>query len=132
MHLYPDDCKNKIERLTITSNKNKNRKQSNFQVFPDSAHQAELEKYQRHIRLDKKFPFHGAHGRLTYDLHDKNWIPHIGINNPSYCKAETKCKAYQEIMFFDWKKKQLEKVQLPRDLKDDTMIYQLIRLFLQK
>ena len=31
-------------------------------------------------------------------------------------------------MFFDWKK-QLEKVKLPRDLKDDTMIYQLIRLF---
>ena len=50
----------------------------NFQVFPDVAHQAELEKLDR------------AHGRLTYDLHDKNWIPHIGINNPSSCKADTK------------------------------------------
>ena len=30
-------------------------------------------------------------------------------------------------MFFDWKK-QLEKVQLTRDLKDDTILYQGIRL----
>ena len=51
----------------------------------------------------------------------------MGINNPSNCKADTKNKGYQEIMFFDWKK-QLEKVQLTRDLKDDTIIYQGIRL----
>ena len=50
------------------------------------------------MRLDTKFPFHGAHGRLTYDIHDKNW------------------------------KIQLEKVQLTRDLKDDTIIYKGIRL----
>ena len=67
-----------------------------------------------------------AHGRLTYDLHDKNWIPNTGINNPSNCKAVTKNKRYQEIMFFDWKIK-LEKVQLTHDLKDDTKIYQGIR-----
>ena len=30
-------------------------------------------------------------------------------------------------MFFDWKK-QLEKVQLTRDLKDETIFYQGIRL----
>ena len=42
----------------------------------------------------------GAHGRLTYDIHDKHWIPHIGINDPSNCKADTKNKGYQEIMFF--------------------------------
>ena len=66
-----------------------------FQVFPDSAHQSEFERYQGHIKLDDKFPFHGAHGRLTYNLHDKNWIPHIGINNPSNCKADTKNKEYQ-------------------------------------
>ena len=36
-------------------------------------------------------------------------------------------KGYQEIMFFDWKI-QLEKVQLIRDLKDDTILYQGIRL----
>ena len=73
----------------------------NSQVFPDSAHQAELERYQGHIKLDDIYPFHGAHGRLTYDLQDKKWIPQIGINNPSNCKADTKKnKGYQEIMFF--------------------------------
>ena len=74
-----------------------------FQVFPDSAHQAELERYQGHFRLDDEFPFHGAHGRLTYDLHDKNWIQHIGRNNPSNCKAVTKIKGYREIIIFDSK-----------------------------
>ena len=96
LHLSTEDCKNELKRLKITSNKGTNRKLVNFQVFPDSAHQAELEKYQSHIRLDNKFPFQGAHGRLTYDLHDKNWIPHIGINNPSKCKADTKNKGYQK------------------------------------
>ena len=61
------------------------------------------------------------------DLHDKHWIPHIGINDLSNCKADTKNKGYQEIMFFDWKI-QLEKIQLTRDLSDNTMIYQGIRL----
>ena len=61
-----------------------------FQVFADSVHQAELERYQGHIKLDEKYPYNGAHGRLTYDIHDKHWIPHIGINNPSNCKADTK------------------------------------------
>ena len=63
-----------------------------FQVFPDSAHQAELERCPGHIKLDDKFPFRGAHGRLIYDLHDKNWMPHIGINTPSDCKVDTKKK----------------------------------------
>ena len=79
------------------------------------------------IKLDKKYPYNGAHGRLTYDIHDKHWIPHIGIDNPSNCKADTKIKRYQEIMFFDWKI-QLEKVQLTRDLDENTIIYQGIRL----
>ena len=35
-------------------------------------------------------------------------------------------KGYQEIMFFDWKI-QFEKVQLTRDLTDDTILYQGIR-----
>ena len=64
---------------------------------------------------------------MTYDLHDKHWIPHIGINDSSNFKADTKNKGYQEIMFFDWKI-QLEKVQVTRDLKDDTILYQGIRL----
>ena len=121
LHISPEDCKNELKRLKITSNKGKNRKVVKFQVFPDLAHQVELEKYQGQIRLDTKFTFNGAHVRLTYDLHDKNWIPHNGINNPSNCKADTKVKGYEEIMFFDWKI-QLEKVQLTRDLKDDTII----------
>ena len=98
-----------------------------FQIFPDFAHQSELERYQSHIKLDNEFPFHGAHGRLTYNLHDKNWIPQIGINNSSNCKVDTKDKRYQELMVFDWKI-QLEKVQLKRDLKDVTIFYQGIRL----
>ena len=127
MHLSPDDCKYELKRLKITSNKGTTRKLVNFQVFPDSAHQAELESYQGHTKLDDKFPFHRAHGRLTYDLHDKNWIPYIRINNPLNCKADTKNKGYQEIMFFD-RKIQLEKVQLTRDLNYDTIINQGIGL----
>ena len=67
-----------------------------FQVFADSVHQVELERYQGHIKLDEKYPYDGAHGRLTYDIHDKHWMPHIGINNPSYCKADTKIKDIQK------------------------------------
>ena len=115
LHLSPDDCKNKLRRLNITRNKHSDRKKVNFQVFAHSVHQAETERYQGHIQLDEKYPCNGAHGRLTYDIHDKHWIPHIGINNLSNCKADTKNKGYQEIMFFDWKL-QLEKVQLLRDL----------------
>ena len=121
--LSPQNCKNELRRLNLTQNDRMNRKLVNFQVFPDLAHQ----EHQGHIRLDRYFPFHGTRGRLTYDLHDKHWIPHIGINDPSNCKAHTKNKGYQEIMFFDWKI-QLKKVQLTRDLKDDTIIYQGIRL----
>ena len=127
LHLNRDDCKNELLRLNNTRNRNTDRKIVNFQFFADSAHQAQLERYQGHIKLDKKYPYNGAHGRLTYDIHDKHWIPHIGINDPSNCKADTKNKRYQEIMFFDWKI-QLEKVQPTRDLSDNTMIYQGIRL----
>ena len=59
----------------------------NFQVLADSVHQAELERY------------HGAHGRLTYDIHDKRWIPHIGINNPSDCKADAKKRIPRNKVF---------------------------------
>ena len=121
LQLSPDNSKNEYHRLKFTSNKGTNRTLVSFQVFPDSAHQAELERYQGHIKLNNKFPFHGAHGRITYNLSDKNWIPHIGVNNPSNCKADTKNKECQEIMFFDWKI-QIEKVQLTRDLKDYTII----------
>ena len=100
----------------------------NFQIFLDSAHQAELERYQYHMKLDDKYLFLGAYGRLAYDLYDKNWISHIGKNTPFNCKADTKNKRYQEIMFFDWKI-QLEKIQLTQDLKGDTISYQGIRLF---
>ena len=127
LHLNPDYCKNELLRLNITRNRNTDRKKVNFQVFADSVHQAQLERYQGHIKLDEIYPFNSAHGRLTYDIHDKHWIPHIGINDPSNCKADTKNKGYQEIMFFDWKT-QLEKVQLTRDLSDNTMVYQGNRL----
>ena len=82
MHLNPDDCKNELLRLNITRKKNTDKKLVYFQVFADSVHQAELERYQGHIKLDEKYPYNGAHG--------KHWIPHIGINNPSNCKADTK------------------------------------------
>ena len=102
LHPNPEDCKNELQRLKTVTNKSTNRKLVVFQVFPDSAHQAQLERHQGHIKLDDKFPYHGAHARLTYDLHDKNWVPHIDIINPSNCKADIKNKGYQEIMFFDW------------------------------
>ena len=110
LHLNPDDCKNELLRLNLTRNKNTDRKLVNFQVFADSVNQAELERYQRHIKLDKNYPYNGAHGRLTYDINDKHWMSHIGINDPSNCKADTKNKGYQQLMFFDWEI-QLEKVQ---------------------
>ena len=66
-----------------------------------------------HVQLDEKFSYHGAHRRLTFDLHDENWIP----QNVQATKKNV----------FDWKM-QLEKVNLPRDLKDDTKLYQGIRI----
>ena len=63
--LSPEDCNNEFRRLNLTQNVGTNRKLVNFQVFPDLAHQAELEKHQGHIRLDTNFPFRGTHGRLT-------------------------------------------------------------------
>ena len=60
LHLNPDDCKNELLRLNITRNKNTDRKRVNFQVFADSVHQAELERYQGHIKLDEKYPYNGT------------------------------------------------------------------------
>ena len=65
LHLNPDDCKNELLRLNITRNKNSQRKLVNFQVFSDSVHQSQLERHQGHIKLDEKYPYNGAHGRLT-------------------------------------------------------------------
>ena len=62
---------NELKRLKNTSNKGTTRKLVHFQVFPDSAHQFELERYQGHIKLDDKFPFDGANGRLTHNFHNK-------------------------------------------------------------
>ena len=62
LYLNPDDCRNELLRLKSTSNKGTTRKLLNFQVFADSSNQAELDRYQGHIRLDDKFPYHGAHG----------------------------------------------------------------------
>ena len=78
LHLQSEDCKSELLRLILTSNKNSNRKLVNFQVSQDSANQAELERYQGHIRLDENYSYNCAHGSLTYDLDDKYWIPHIG------------------------------------------------------
>ena len=76
-----------------------------FQVFTDSAHQAELKRFQGHIKLEEKYPYLSAHLLLAHIkyLHDKNWIPRVGLKNLSNCKADTKNKGYQELMFFDWK-----------------------------
>ena len=56
-------------------------------------------KLPRSDKTRRQNPIHGAHGMFFYDPHDKNWIPHIEINNPSNCEADTKNKIYQEIMF---------------------------------
>ena len=128
LHLSPEDCKKRTNQLNLTTNKGINQKLVNFQVFPDYAHQEEIERYQGHIKLDDKYPLHGAHGRLTYELHDNNWKPQNRINNPSNCEAVTKLKGYQEFMFFDGEI-QLEKVQVARNLKADSIFYQGIRFF---
>ena len=86
LHLNPDDCKIELHRLNLTNNKHSERQIVNFRVFSDSVHQAELERYQGHIKLDKKYPFNGAHERLTYDTKDKHWIPHIGKIIPQTVK----------------------------------------------
>ena len=54
LHLNPDDCKTELHRLNVTKNKHSDRKIVNFHVFSDSVHQAELERYQGHIKLDEK------------------------------------------------------------------------------
>ena len=64
LHLKPDDCKNELLRLNLTKAKNSNRKIVSFQVFTDSVHQAELEIYQVHIKLDERYPYNGTHGRI--------------------------------------------------------------------
>ena len=63
LHLNPDDFKNELLRLNITRHKNTDGKIVNFQVFADSAHQPELERYQGHIKLDEKYAYNSAHGR---------------------------------------------------------------------
>ena len=63
LHLNPEHCKNELLRLNITRNKNADRK-----IVFSSRHQAKLERYQGHIKLDEKYPYNGAHGRLTYDI----------------------------------------------------------------
>ena len=89
LYLNPDDCKNELLRLNLTRNKNTDRTIVSFHVFADSVHQAELERYQGHIQLDEKNPYNG---RLTYDIHDKHWIPHIGINDPQTAKQTQKIR----------------------------------------
>ena len=82
----------------------------------------------------KSFTAHRAN-EYTLEYYDHNiirtnqdqFLDDDRFANPSNCKADTKNKGYQEIMFFDWKI-QLEKIQLTRDLSDNTMIYQGIRL----
>ena len=66
LYLSPEDCKNELNRLKLTTSKGTNQKLVIFQVFPVSAHQAELERYRGHIKLDDKYPFQGAH--LTINL----------------------------------------------------------------
>ena len=68
LHLNPDDCKNELLRLNLTRNKNTDRKIVNFQVFADSVHQAELERYQVevnrqiiHPRRNRNFQTPGVH-----------------------------------------------------------------------
>ena len=90
-------------------------------------YQAQLEHHQGHVQLDNKILYQGAHESLIYDLHNKNGIPHIGINNLSNWKADTKTSGYQETLFFDWKI-QMEKVQFTQEVKDDTIFYQGLHL----
>ena len=51
-------------------------------------------------KIDENFNYHGAPGRLRYDIHNKNRIPHLGINDPSNGKANINNSGYQENNFF--------------------------------
>ena len=123
--LETEDCTNELNCLKIVTNKNDDQKLVKFHNFPDSAHQVQLEQAQGYFQIDKKLPYHGAHGQLTDEIHNKNWKPHIGIDNLSNCTAEMQNSRYQEILFFNWNQ---QKVQPTRDLRDDTIIYQGTRL----
>ena len=57
LHLSPQDCKNELRRLNLTQNDEMNRKLVSFQVFPDSAHQAELENTKVTLDYTKNSPF---------------------------------------------------------------------------
>ena len=50
LHLSPQTYKNELNRLKLTSNKATNQKLVNFQIFLDSAHKTELERYQGYIK----------------------------------------------------------------------------------
>ena len=54
LHLSPEDRTIEPYRLKLTTNKSTNQKLLNFEIFPDFAHQAELERYQGHLKLDEK------------------------------------------------------------------------------
>ena len=54
LHLNLKHCKKEIQRLKISPKKATNRKLLNFEILPESAHQAELEGYHGHIKLDDK------------------------------------------------------------------------------
>ena len=45
LHLSPDDCKNELKWLKITTNRGTTRKLVSFQIFPDYAHKAKPGSY---------------------------------------------------------------------------------------
>ena len=107
IHLNPEDCNYEVKRLKIIRNKNKNCKLVKFLVFPVSAHQAQLEHHKGHIQLDRKFPYHGAHGRLTYDqLKKLCYLMLESVTRPT-AKQTQKLKLPRNIVFC--LEKQLEK-----------------------
>ena len=59
LHLSTDGCKNELKRLKLTSNKGTTRKLVNFQVFPESAHQAEHNANTK-VKKNKTTNFHST------------------------------------------------------------------------
>ena len=81
--------------------------------FPNSA---QLEKLTKHNLKNVKAIYRLMEkcliGRVTYALHDKNWVPYSGINY----QIVKQNSGYQELMFF-WSEDSFEIVPLARNLK---------------
>ena len=63
----PKIVKKKLSKLV--QHKQNTRALVGFHLFPELTHQ-QLEQSQSHTQFEENYSYHGALGRLSYDLHD--------------------------------------------------------------